>query len=61
MSDRSLGRGWTSHHGLIINPNDGNTVTYAQPFLDGTTDVEGLVFFTSRTDPFGAVLADVFD
>jgi hypothetical protein len=47
---------------LIINPLNGDTVTYAPPFLDGTTtDVEGIVLFTLRQDPYSAVLADSFD
>lgn len=46
---------------LIVNPMTGQVANYVTPFIDPATDAEGLVFFTSKTDPFGAVLADSHD
>jgi hypothetical protein len=46
---------------LIIHPQTGQVASYQTPFIDPATDAEGIVFFTSTTDPFGAVLADSHD
>ncbi len=48
---------------LVVNPENGQTVAYDPPFdnLSLATDAEGLVFFTKRNDPFGAILANCFD
>lgn len=44
---------------LIYHPQSGNFALYASSFQ--TVDCEGLVFFTKQTDPYRAVLANVYD
>lgn len=46
---------------LIIDPATGAKAEYVTPFIAPATDAEGLVFFVSRDDPFGAILADSHD
>ncbi len=44
---------------LVYDPTSGSFAMYPCSFV--TVDCEGLVFFTKQTDPYRAVLADVYD